>query len=112
MGSGSFVVSIIVLFGGTFLALAFLKDSSQRQEAAHIVPLPRIGGGALRRGPWPGCLGTAAEECVELIESYCPDCKVVVVQPDEVLSTKFDTQRVLIFVDEYGSVTKIPMRGR
>lgn len=110
MGSSG-AIGVALLFFGTFIAFGFLKNDSQR-EAANIVPMPRIGGGALRRGPWPGCLGIGSEECVAMIETYATDCDVVVVTPTMAATKYFDTKRVLIYVDEDNIVTQIPIRGR
>ena len=110
--SGTFLVSLLLLFFGTFVAIAALKGSSERRETANIVPLPRIGGGALKRGPWPGCLGLTADDCVALIETYATDCHVVVITPDTVATDDFDVNRVRVHVDDEGMVTDIPLRGR
>ena len=114
--SATFVVSLILLFGGTFVALSALKGGSEREKAAHIVPLPRIGGGALQQGPWPTCVGMRYEPCVSLIESHCGKhkCQVTVVGPGDTDTNNkddFDPDRVRVYVDNYGFVTETPMRG-
>ena len=110
MGSSNFLVAIVLLFAGTLVAVVLLKGES-RAETKQIVPLPQIGGGALRRGPWPGCLGIEGTDCQSLIESYAPDVEVFIVDPNTEQATGFSAHRVKVFVDGDGIVTKIPLRG-
>lgn len=111
--SATFFVSILLMFGGTFVALSVLKGGSTRERSAHIVPLPRIGGGSLRQGPWPECLTMVSGNCVARIESHCASCQVVVVpvENNEAIKGDFDPNRVRVFVDEDGVVQTIPRRG-
>ena len=111
MAGSNAVVAVVLLFVGTLVAVMMLKDEG-RAETAQIVPLPQIGGGALRRGPWPGCLGMEGTACQSMIESYAPDVTVEIVTPDMEPPTGFSASRVKIFVDEDGMVTKTPVRGR
>jgi Potato inhibitor I family len=68
---------------------------------------------AKHQGPWPVCVGISGKDCQHLIESFAEDVRghVFIKDPDMVVSTDFDTTRVLIWVDEDGIVTKIPKRG-
>ena len=115
--SATFIVSLLLMFGGTFVALSVLKGGSERERASHIVPLPRIGGGSLQQGPWPDCVGLVSTQCVSLIESHCgtSKCQVVVVVADEeedhAVKGDFDPNRVRVYVDEDGVVQAIPRRG-
>lgn len=106
------VVAMVLLFVGTFAAIVLIKGET-RAETAQIVPLPQIGGGALHRGPWPGCLGIQGTECKTMIEEYAPDTvgfvEILTAGTEPVAS--FSTHRVKILVDEDGIVTKIPLRG-
>jgi len=113
-GSSTFIISIVLLFVGTLAAIIQLKSRSRTAESANIVPLPMIGGGSLKRGPWPGCLGISGSECSDLITSYTElEIQIDIVTPEmvELLADDFDVHRVRIFVDDDAIVTKIPVRG-
>ena len=112
--SGGFIVSVILLFAGTLAAVVYLKTESRAVEASKIVPLPQIGGGALRGGPWPGCLGIEASNCVDIITSYAPKLEIEVIKADMVdeIADDFNPNRVRIYLDNDGLVAQIPARGR
>ncbi|CAB9497375.1 expressed unknown protein [Seminavis robusta] len=114
MGSNTFLVSVILLFVGTLAAVVTLKSQGRSVETNKIVPLPQIGGMALRRGPWPGCLGLEASKCVDIVTSYAPkvEIEVITLEMAEEVADDFNPNRVRIYLDEDGLVAQIPLRGR
>ena len=115
-GSSTLIIGIVLLFLGTMIAVVNIKSKSREIESSKIVPLPQIGGSALRHGPWPGCLGIEGTKCHDLIESYASDLvgNVDIITPEleESAVDDFDMHRVRLHVDEDGIVLQIPVRGR
>jgi hypothetical protein len=76
--------------------------------------MPLIGGSDAtmnREGPWPSCVGMSGEACQAMIESMANDVTVQVVSQDAMVTMDFRTDRVRIFVDDSGVVTRTPSRG-
>jgi Potato inhibitor I family len=112
--SGTLLVSVILLFAGTLVAVVYLKNEGRSVENNKIVPLPQIGGMALRHGPWPGCLGLESAECTDIISSYVPNVEIEIVTPDMInqITDDFKPNRVRVYVDENDVVQTIPVKGR
>jgi Potato inhibitor I family len=112
--SGSLLVSVILLFAGTLVAVVYLKTEGRNVENNKIVPLPQLGGIALRHGPWPGCLGLESDACKDIISSYAPNLEIEVITPDmvDLIIDDFNINRVRVYVDENDIVQDIPVKGR
>lgn len=68
---------------------------------------------AQRHGPWPACLGMSGDDCVSYIEANSKDLRgrVYIMKPGTPLTKDLQVDRVRVFVDDDGIVTKTPDRG-
>ena len=65
----------------------------------------------VREGPWPECVGLAAEDCEEFIYSNAPGCIVQVVYPTDFVFPDYSHERVILYVSKEGIVVGTPSRG-
>ncbi|KAL3536430.1 hypothetical protein ACH5RR_004891 [Cinchona calisaya] len=70
------------------------------------------GGGVLgERKQWPELVGLSSEEAERRIKEEIPGINVQVIPPDSMVTMDFRIDRVRIFTDSSGKVSRAPMLG-
>lgn len=69
------------------------------------------GGGSGERKTWPELVGLPSEEAERRIKEEKPGINVRIIPPDSMVTMDFRTDRVRIFTDTSGKVSRAPMIG-
>ncbi|KAG5177251.1 putative inhibitor of trypsin and hageman factor [Tribonema minus] len=69
------------------------------------------GGEATGPTRWPECVGMKGEDAAQLIKEARPDWQVSVLSQDAMVTMDFGFERVRVFVDKDGIVTRAPHVG-
>ncbi|CDP14354.1 unnamed protein product [Coffea canephora] len=87
-------------------------SNDQPQQPLPTLPGYRYGGGGSgERKTWPELVGLTSEEAERRIKEEIPGVNVHVIPPDYFVTMDFRTDRVRIFTDSSGKVSRAPMIG-
>ncbi|KAL4199981.1 hypothetical protein AMTRI_Chr03g54070 [Amborella trichopoda] len=64
-----------------------------------------------RKSLWPELVGTNGEDAVKAIEGENPTVDVSIVPEGSIVTTDVRCDRVRVWVNEYGTVTRVPTIG-
>jgi Potato inhibitor I family len=84
-----------------------VKNTNAAAGGSRELPHSRAAAAAAAQ-QWPDCVGMKGEDAVALIQADHPDFKVLLVSTDAMLTMDMRMDRVRVFVDAAGIVTRVP----
>ncbi len=64
-----------------------------------------------RKSSWPELVGRPRQEAEAVLASEAEDCSVLFLPQDSMVTADFSEDRIRVFVDDEGVVSRVPGRG-